>query len=65
MIQTAVIRVITDNLGSRNYPVNEVAKVFAELIGKKTFNSSDLDLIKRLGFKIERVYPERGSSVTE
>lgn len=41
------------------YPVCETAKIFTSLTGKKTFTDSDLTDIKRLGFNVEYVYPQR------
>jgi len=35
------------------YPVCEKAKLFTQLLGKKTLSTSDLRTIKELGFKIE------------
>lgn len=34
------------------YPANETAKLFAELLGKKTFSLIDFHRIKRLGYEI-------------
>ena len=34
------------------YPVNDYAIEFAYLVGKKTFSSTDLKAIERLGFEI-------------
>ena len=34
------------------YPANLTAKLFAELLGKKTFNVDDLININKLGYKI-------------
>lgn len=38
------------------YPANREARLFAQLIGAKTFNDSQLRLIKDLGCQIERVF---------
>ena len=35
------------------YPVNEVAMIFASLVGKKTFDLGDIENIKKLGFTLE------------
>ncbi len=35
------------------YPVDDAAKLFSELTGKKTFDSRDLNNIRALGFMIE------------
>lgn len=37
------------------YPINENAKVFAALTGKKTFTKSHIQGMEVLGFKIEYV----------
>ena len=37
------------------YPVNDAAKVFARIAGKKTFKKADLNDMKQLGFVIEYV----------
>ena len=34
------------------YPANETAKLFTQLIGKKTFSNTDIDTIKKLGYEI-------------
>lgn len=34
------------------YPVCDKATIFANLIGKKTFTSNDLDLIAALGYEL-------------
>jgi hypothetical protein len=34
------------------YPVCEKAKIFAEMVNKKTLTSGDLDAIERLGYKV-------------
>lgn len=34
-------------------PVNEPARLFAELLGQKTLTEGDVELIKRLGFEIK------------
>ena len=39
---------------NRGYPVNDAAKMFAELIlPRKTFNSRDVEIIQELGFDLE------------
>lgn len=35
------------------YPVCDIAKKFALLVGKKTLSISDIELIKSLGFTVE------------
>lgn len=35
------------------YPMNEKAKVFAKLLGRKTLTERDLDHIKSLGFALK------------
>ena len=46
-----IIRVeVKDN--NKIYPVNDTARKFARLIGKKTFNTSQLSGIHYLGYKI-------------
>ena len=40
------------------YPVNETAKKFMDLLGKKTFSRSDLAIIANLGYKINQVMEE-------
>jgi len=37
------------------YPVNDTAKKFSNLIGKKTFSRVDLAIISNLGYKITQV----------
>lgn len=37
----------------RIYPMNEDAKRFAELCGRKTLSPPDVILITKLGFKVE------------
>ena len=37
------------------YPVCDTAKLFALLIGAKTFNQKQLDTIEKLGYKIKLV----------
>jgi len=37
------------------YPINEQAKLFAKLTGKKTFSHADLCTIEALGFTVEEV----------
>jgi hypothetical protein len=36
------------------YPVCEKAKIFAEMVNKKTLTYSDLDAIERLGYKVTK-----------
>jgi hypothetical protein len=42
------------------YPACEKAKIFAELVNKKTLTYSDLDAIERLGYKV--IKEESGKS---
>jgi hypothetical protein len=35
------------------YPCNECASILSELIGKKTFHNSDIELIKLLGHEVK------------
>ena len=35
------------------YPSNETARIFAELVGKKTLDAMDFRRIKKLGFTVE------------
>jgi|TARA_R110002012_G_scaffold267749_1_gene451685 hypothetical protein len=37
----------------RIYPINETALNFSHLIRKKTLEQNDINLIKKLGFKIK------------
>lgn len=37
------------------YPVDSNAKVFAELIGKRTLSTKHLELIKSLGYTVELI----------
>ncbi len=37
------------------YPANDVANTYAQLLGVKTFNDTQLSLIKHLGFTINVV----------
>lgn len=37
------------------YPACDKSNIFAGLIGKKTFTTRELDLIKALGFEIELI----------
>lgn len=37
------------------YPVNDDAQKFTKLLGKKTIDQSELEVIKSLGFEIELV----------
>lgn len=39
------------------YPVDEAAKLFATLVGRKTLDRCHLDTIRALGFEIELVAP--------
>ena len=39
------------------YPVDEAAKLFATLVGRKTLDRAHLDTIRALGFEIELVTP--------
>jgi len=38
------------------YPVCDKAKIFAEMVNKKTLTYSDLDAIERLGYKVTKQY---------
>jgi len=40
------------------YPVNDEARLFAQIAGKKTFDKKDLIAISELGFKLQVVTPE-------
>jgi hypothetical protein len=40
------------------YPINETAKKFMDLLGKKTFSRVDLAIIANLGYKINQVMEE-------
>ena len=35
------------------YPVNDLALSFSKLIGKKTFNKGEIDIITDIGFKVQ------------
>jgi hypothetical protein len=37
------------------YPVDDKAKLFAELVGLKTLTTKHIDLIKALGFTVELI----------
>lgn len=39
------------------YPISEKAKLFAQLIGQKTFTRRDLSLIKLLGYEFDTEKP--------
>ena len=39
----------------RIFPVNDTAKLFCELIGRKTFDESHLTVIRSLGYEITQV----------
>lgn len=39
----------------RIYPTNAAAEELCRLIGKKTFNTKDLEILKRLGYEIKQV----------
>jgi hypothetical protein len=39
------------------YPINDIAKKFANLIGKKTFSKTDLAIISNLGYTITQSTP--------
>ena len=56
------MQVIEVNLKSvygevKAYPVNEAAKLFAELAGTKTLTMQSLKLIKALGYEVKAVDP--------
>jgi hypothetical protein len=47
---------VKSNYGNElNYPANETAKLFCQLVGRTTLMARDLDTIKLLGYKTERV----------
>lgn len=48
----------------RIYPVNETARLFCRLCGRKTLLPSDLEPIKALGYSIDWV-PQSVGPVTE
>jgi len=35
------------------YPVNDLALSFSRLIGKKTFNEGEINIIQDIGFKVQ------------
>ena len=35
------------------YPVNELALSISKLMGKKTFNKGEIDIIKNIGFEVQ------------
>ena len=35
------------------YPVNELALSISKLMGKKTFNKGEIDIIKDIGFEVQ------------
>jgi hypothetical protein len=35
------------------YPVNDLALSFSRLMGKKTFNKGEIDIIKDIGFEVQ------------
>jgi len=37
------------------YPVSEMAKLFAELLGRKTLVARDIQIIKQMGYTVEVV----------
>jgi len=39
----------------RIYPMNDAAKMLANLLGRKTFNTKDLESLKNLGYEIKQV----------
>lgn len=41
------------------YPVCDTAKMFTKLTGNKTLRLEDIEIIKKLGFSIEQVQPEK------
>jgi hypothetical protein len=56
------MQVIEVNLKSvygevKAYPINEAAKLFAELAGTKTLTMQSLKLIKALGYEVKAVDP--------
>lgn len=48
------LKITTKNVygNTTMYPANETAKLFAELLGKKTFSLIDVHRIKKLGYEI-------------
>ena len=56
-----VIRVqVKSNYGNPLvYPICETAKMFAQLTRNKTLRMSDVEIIKKLGFTVEQVHPEK------
>lgn len=56
------MQVIEVNLKSvygevKAYPINEAAKLFAELAGTKTLTMQSIKLIKALGYEVKAVDP--------
>jgi hypothetical protein len=51
------VQVMIKNVYGRDliYPINGLATKFASLLDKKTFQKSDLEKIKDLGFEVELV----------
>ena len=41
----------------RIYPVSNSAELFAQIAGKKTFDSADIRRIKQLGFEVQAEAP--------
>ena len=39
----------------RIYPVNASAMILADLLKKKTFDTRDIEILKRLGYEIKQV----------
>ena len=56
-----VVRVqVKSNYGNALiYPVCETAKMFAQLTGNKTLRMNDIEIIKKLGFRIEQIVAEK------
>jgi hypothetical protein len=56
-----VIRVqVKSNYGNALvYPLCEVSKLFCKLTGNKTLRMADIEVIKKLGFEVEQMHPEK------
>lgn len=53
MNRTVILQMRSAYGTQRIYPMNETAKRFADLCGRKTLLAEDLTMIKALGYEIE------------
>ena len=54
MKQVLVIKIQIVYGGAKIYPVNEQAKIFAQIAGTKTLSSSNLAYAAKLGYEIKQ-----------